>query len=134
MFHRYRIWAIESFPSFSLLESWSKISPRAMRFQKKKENVQPRSNDARNDQTKEKKNEKIMRAIDRRSEGNVCSHLFFFFLLLLIRASFFSCVRSWRTVDGVHQPSGWPSNTRKGKGKLTKEKKRRKINKISFLI
>ena len=37
MFHRYRIWAIESFPSFSLLESWSKISPRAMRFQKENE-------------------------------------------------------------------------------------------------
>ena len=46
-------------------------------------------------QTKEKKNEKRMRAIDRRSEGNVCSHLFFFFLLLLIRASFFSCVYWW---------------------------------------
>ena len=40
MFHRYRIWAIESFPSFSFsywLESWSKISPRAMRFQKENE-------------------------------------------------------------------------------------------------
>ena len=47
MFHRYRIWAIESFPSFSLLESWSKISPRAMRFQKKmkEENFEPRSDE-----------------------------------------------------------------------------------------
>lgn len=49
MFHRYRIWAIESFPSFSLLESWSKISPRAMRFQRKmkmkEENFEPRSDE-----------------------------------------------------------------------------------------